>query len=76
MGLPPACARANPERDYPAGAGNLPVTGSGASGQSVKPRREFTGARAPIRNVVFSKDGKSLAAGTATDEVRIWDVAS
>jgi WD40 repeat protein len=41
-----------------------------------KPRREFTGARAPIRNVVFSKDGKSLAAGTATDEVRIWDAAS
>jgi WD40 repeat protein len=44
--------------------------------QQTKPRREFIGAKAPIRNVTFSRDGRFIAAGVAADEICVWNVAN
>ena len=47
-----------------------------AGAQQPRPRRELTGAKGPIRNIAFSRDGKAIAAGVWAEEVRIWDVAT
>src|SRR4051794_5998832 len=44
--------------------------------QQAKPRREFSGVKGPIRNVAFSPDGKSVAAGVFADHAHVWDVAT
>ncbi len=44
--------------------------------QSQEPMRQYTGCENAIRHVAFSPDGKLIAAGRCSNQVRIWDTGT